>query len=192
MHKICGIDEAGRGPLAGELVVSGVVLDGEVKGLMDSKKLSAKRREELYEQIIKNSKYHIVIISVEDIDTQGISKCLHNALVEIQQNLSGYRYIFDGNSKFGVNGIETLIKADDKIPEVSAASILAKVTRDRLMIEYAKLYPEYGFDRHKGYATKAHYAALHKHNRCPIHRKSFFIKGLDGLFGISTANNMNF
>jgi ribonuclease HII len=182
MHKICGIDEAGRGPLAGELVVSGVVLEGEVKGLMDSKKLSAKRREELYEQIIKNSKYHIVIISAEDIDTLGMSKCLHNALVEIQQNLSGYRYIFDGNSKFGVEGIETLIKADDKIPEVSAASILAKVTRDRLMIEYAKSYPEYGFDRHKGYATKAHYEALHKHNRCPIHRKSFFIKGLDGLF----------
>jgi len=184
MHnkRLCGIDEAGRGPLAGELVVAGVVLLDDIDGLMDSKKLSAKKREELYSKIVQNSKYHIAVYSASDIDSLGISKCLANALEDIKANLPKCEYLFDGNSTFGVSDITTMVKADSKVAQVSAASILAKVTRDRMLIEYDKTYPQYGFAKHKGYATKAHYEALWEYGRSPIHRKSFFIKGLDGLF----------
>lgn len=176
---LCGIDEAGRGPLAGALVMAGVVLTTEIEGLMDSKKLTHKRREELYESIIKNAKYHLVSFSALQIDEKGISQCLKEGLLEIQTHLTGYRYLFDGNSTFGVTNLETMVKADDQIPEVSAASILAKVTRDREMIVLSKEYPEYGFEKHKGYGTKAHREALALHGRSPIHRKSFRVKGLD-------------
>jgi len=91
----------------------------------------------------------------------------------IQKHLPGVEYLFDGNSTFGVDNITTMVKADDKIQEVSAASILAKVTRDREIVEMAKLYPEYGFEKHKGYGTKAHIEALVKYDRCEIHRKTF-------------------
>ena len=128
---LCGIDEAGRGPLAGSLVMAGVVLTGKVEGLMDSKKLTEKKREALYPLIIENSAYHIVSFSAQEVDELGISKCLHNGLQSIQKHLTEVEYLFDGNSTFGVDNITTMVKADDKIPEVSAASILAKVTRDR-------------------------------------------------------------
>jgi ribonuclease HII len=176
---LCGIDEAGRGPLAGPLVMAGVVLTGEVEGLTASKKLTQKRREVLFDRIVDNSSYHIVSFSAGKIDEIGISKCLQQGLREIQAHLPECRYLFDGNSTFGVNHIETMIKADDKIPEVSAASILAKVTRDAEMVKMAELYPEYGFEKHKGYGTKAHIEALVKYDRCEIHRKSFRVKGLD-------------
>ena len=176
---LCGIDEAGRGPLAGTLVMAGVVLTGEVEGLMDSKKLTEKKREALYPLVIANSKYHIVSFSAVEVDELGISKCLHNGLLSIQKHLPDVDYMFDGNSTFGVSNITTMVKADDKVQEVSAASILAKVTRDREIVEQAKLYPEYGFEKHKGYGTKAHIEALVKYDRCPIHRKTFRVKGLD-------------
>ncbi len=178
-NPLCGIDEAGRGPLAGALVMAGVVLTGRVEGLMDSKKLSEKKREALFPLILENSKHHIVSFSAKEVDDLGISKCLHNGLQSIQKHLPDADYLFDGNSTFGVDNIETMVKADDKIAEVSAASILAKVTRDREIIEMAEKYPEYGFEKHKGYGTKAHMEALLKYGRCEIHRKTFRVKGLD-------------
>ena len=176
---LCGIDEAGRGPLAGSLVMAGVILKNPVEGLMDSKKLTEKKREALFPLVIENSGYHIVSFSAQEVDELGISKCLQKGLQSIQKHLPGAVYLFDGNSTFGVENIETMVKADDKIPEVSAASILAKVTRDKEMIEMAEKYPEYGFEKHKGYGTKAHIEALVKYDRCEIHRKTFRVKGLD-------------
>ena len=176
--QLCGIDEAGRGPLAGSLVMAGVILKKPVEGLMDSKKLTEKKREALFPLVIENSDYHIVSFSAREVDTLGISKCLHNGLQSIQKHLTDCDYLFDGNSTFGVDNIETMVKADDKISEVSAASILAKVTRDREIVAQAELYPEYGFEKHKGYGTKAHIEALVKYDRCEIHRKTFRVKGL--------------
>jgi len=176
---ICGIDEAGRGPLAGSLVIAGVVLRNPVEGLMDSKKLTEKKREALYPLVLENAEYHIVTFSAQEVDAMGISKCLQQGLQSIQQHLPEVEYLFDGNSSFGVENITTMIKADSKVAEVSAASILAKVTHDREMIEVAKKYPEYGFEKHKGYGTKAHIEALLKHDRCEVHRKTFRVKGLD-------------
>lgn len=175
--QLCGIDEAGRGPLAGDLVIAGVVLNSPIDGLADSKKLTPKKREALHKEIIQNSQYHIVSFSPKQVDELGISKCLHNGLLEIQANIPNCDYLFDGNSSFGVDNIDTLIKADTKVVEVSASSILAKVTHDRDMIEMSKIYPQYGFERHKGYGTKAHIEAIHKYGRSPIHRESFRIKG---------------
>lgn len=174
---ICGIDEAGRGPIAGPLVVAGVVLKRDLDGLKDSKKLTQKSRDRLFEEIINNSFYHIVIIDSLEIDKNGLSKSIKQALTEIKKYFldDEVDFIFDGNSSFGVEGITTIIKADDKIPEVSAASILAKVTRDRLMEKYAKIYPSYSFDKHKGYCTKVHLKEVESFGLCPIHRKSFNI-----------------
>jgi len=176
---LCGIDEAGRGPLAGSLVMVGVILKQPIDGLMDSKKLTEKRREALYALVLENAEYHIVSFSAKEVDGFGISKCLQKGLQSIQQALEGCEYLFDGNSTFGVDNISTMVKADDKVPEVSAASILAKVTRDREMVKMAEIYPEYGFEKHKGYGTKAHIEALMKYDRCEIHRRSFRVKGLD-------------
>ncbi len=176
---LCGIDEAGRGPLAGSLVIAGVVLKKPIEGLMDSKKLTEKKREALYPIVIENSEYHIVSFSAKEVDDMGISKCLQVGLQSIQKHLSEVEYLFDGNSTFGVENISTMVKADSKVAEVSAASILAKVTHDREMIEMAKKYPEYGFEKHKGYGTKAHIEALLKYDRCEMHRKTFRVKGLD-------------
>ncbi len=173
---LCGIDEAGRGPLAGSMVVSGVVLLANIIGLKDSKKLTEKRREALYKEIINSSRYHIVSFSAKKIDEIGISKCMNIALTEIIRELGACDYLFDGNSNFGVPGLKTMVKADAKIPEVGAASILAKVTHDREMHQLAKKYPQYGFDKNKGYGTKAHIEAIHKYGRCKYHRYSFKIK----------------
>jgi len=177
--QLCGIDEAGRGPLAGSLVIAGVILKNPIDGLMDSKKLTEQKREALYLLVVENSDYHIVSFSAKEVDEFGISKCLQQGLRAIQKNLPSGEYLFDGNSTFGVDNITTMIKADDKVPEVSAASILAKVTRDREMLQMAKLYPQYGFEKHKGYGTKAHIEALEKYDRCEIHRKTFRVKSLD-------------
>lgn len=172
----CGIDEAGRGPIAGSLVVAAVVLKNDIAGLKDSKKLTQKRREELYSVIKNNSNYYIYEASAQKVDEFGLSKLIKEALTTIKNHFSEHNILFDGNSTFGVSGIETLIKADDKVECVKAASILAKVYRDNQMIEYAKTYPEYGFERHKGYGVKAHIEAIAKHGYCDIHRKSFKIK----------------
>jgi len=182
---ICGIDEAGRGPIAGPMVYVGVIfknLDIEnkewFKSLTDSKKLSAKKRKELFETIKENSIYHIVFKSNNEIDEKGLSQCIKESLMEIKETLKAKEYLFDGNSNFGIEGIETIIKGDAKIKEISAASILAKVSRDRFMIEIANKYPEYNFAKHKGYITKEHIELIKKYGLCEIHRKSYKLKAL--------------
>jgi ribonuclease HII len=175
---LCGIDEAGRGCLAGSLVICGVVLTKNIDGLADSKKLSEKNREYLYEQIIASSRYHIVSFSASQIDKLGISVCLRLGLEEIKSFMGDCEYLYDGNCTFGVDGISTMVKADTKIAEVSAASILAKVTRDREINDTDSLYPEYGFLSHKGYGTAKHMEAIKLYGRIPIHRYSFKVKGL--------------
>jgi len=179
--NLCGIDEAGRGPYAGPLVVAGVVLHNNIDELNDSKKLSEKKRELLYDKIIQNSSYHIVFSSNDDIDNFGLSACLKNSIQEIQQNVEAQEYLMDGNTTFGVENLKFLVKADAKIAEVSAGSILAKVSRDRYMCEISKKYPNYGFEKHKGYGTKAHTQAIKEFGYSKIHRKSFKIKALEGL-----------
>ena len=180
-NTLCGIDEAGRGPIAGSLVVAGVVLTAPVAGLMDSKKVSEKKRELLYPQIIENSTYHIVSFPAHAVDELGISECMSIALQEIQDHVQADTYLFDGNTNFGVTNLETLVKADVTVPEVSAASILTKVTHDREMIEFSKQYPEYSFEKHKGYGTKAHVEAILEHGYTPEHRRSFKLKSLKGI-----------
>lgn len=175
---ICGIDEAGRGCIAGSLAVVGVILNSKTNGLKDSKKLTPKRREVLYEIIVENSNYHLVMIDSAKIDEIGLSLAIKNAIIEIKKTLKADRYILDGNTNFGVDGVEFLIKADDKIPEVSASSILAKVSRDREILELAKIYPKYEFEKHKGYGTKLHIKKIREFGYSPIHRKSFKIKSL--------------
>lgn len=174
---IVGLDEAGRGPMAGELVVAGVIFP---KGfyderINDSKQLTAKKREALYQIIIENALcYHIEVISVEDVDRlnvyqaskQGMEKC---AKILKKENM------FALSDAMPLDEIEHLaiIKGDTLSMSIAGASILAKVTRDRLMENYAKLYPMYGFEKHKGYVTKLHKETLKKYGVCPIHRKSF-------------------
>ncbi|WP_177389387.1 ribonuclease HII [uncultured Campylobacter sp.] len=178
--QICGIDEAGRGCLAGPLCVAGCVLAREIAGLADSKKLSEKHREELYAQIIENSRYKIVEISSAQVDEAGLSSCLRSALEQILAYFMGFsgQIIYDGNANFGVRGLQTLVKADAQIAEVSAASILAKVTRDRTMHELAQRYPQYGFAQNKGYGSRAHIAAIERYGLTPFHRASYKIKSL--------------
>lgn len=176
---LCGIDEAGRGPIAGPLVMAGVILEHPVTGLNDSKKLTEKRREALFDTIIENSRYHIARFDAAQIDEHGISACLKMGLEEIMAHLPSDDYLFDGNSTFGAKGLRTMVKADAEIAEVSAASILAKVTRDREMVMMAEHYPLYGFEGHKGYGTEVHVEAIRQHGYCPIHRKSFRLKALE-------------
>ena len=176
--SLCGIDEAGRGPIAGPLVMAGVILHKEISGLNDSKVLTEKKRELLFPIILENSNYHIVSFSAQDIDEKGISWCLSQGLKSIMAHLDSEDFLFDGNSTFGVTGLRTMVKADAVVPEVSAASILAKVTRDREMVEFAKHYSEYGFEEHKGYGTAVHVDAIKKHGYSPIHRRSFKLKAL--------------
>ena len=183
--EICGIDEAGRGPIAGPLVMAGCVFKENVKRkkwykeLNDSKKLTEKKREELFDIIKENTVYHIVFIDNKTIDKKGLSFAISFGLKEIKDKIKAKRYIFDGNSSFGVGGIETLINGDTLIKEISAASILAKVSRDRFMIEVDKKYPLYNFKKHKGYITKEHIELVKKYGFCEIHRKSFKLKALE-------------
>ncbi|MDR0467225.1 MAG: ribonuclease HII [Campylobacteraceae bacterium] len=176
---LCGIDEAGRGCLAGPLVVAGCVLENSIEGLNDSKVLSEKQREILYEKIVQNTKYKIVQFSNEDVDKKGLSACLKEAILAIKNHFNNCEILMDGNTNFGVSGIKTLIKADAKIAEVSAASILAKVTRDRFMVEMDKLYPKYQFAKHKGYGSSLHISLIKKYGTSPIQRLSFKIKSLN-------------
>ena len=178
IEDLCGIDEAGRGCCAGPLVVAGVVLHKDIKGLNDSKKLSPKKREELYDIIIQNSTYHIVFCDNNSIDDLGLSRCISDSLKEILQNIQATRYLFDGNTSFNVKNLEHQIKADESIAQVSAASILAKVSRDRYMIDIASKYPQYYFEKHKGYVTKLHIQMINEFGYSNIHRKSYKIKGV--------------
>ncbi len=180
-NNLCGIDEAGRGPFAGPLVVTGVILKTNIDGLNDSKKLTHKKREELFDIIKRNSYYHIVFTTNEQIDKLGLSLCLKNSILEIMKNLDTNNFLMDGNTTFGIKNIDFLIKADETVKEVSAASILAKVSRDRFMIDISSKYPQYSFEKHKGYGTKVHIDAIIKYGYCNIHRRSFKIKRLEAL-----------
>lgn len=177
---LCGIDEAGRGPLAGPLVVVGTILLENISGLNDSKRLSEKKREALFEEIINKAKYHIVFKSAKQIDEFGLTLCLKESILEIMENLKEFTnsFLMDGNTNFGIENLQKEIKADAKYEAVSAASILAKVSRDRFMSEIASKYPNYNFDKHKGYGTKAHIEAIKEFGRCEIHRVSFRLKEL--------------
>lgn len=179
MQSLCGIDEAGRGPLAGPLVVAGAIIKKPIKGLDDSKKLTEKKREALFDTIIENTSYHIVFTDNKTLDEIGISKALKNSIKEIMETLKTDSYLMDGNTSFGIQNLEHMIKADGKIPQVSAASILAKVSRDRYMYEIAHNYKNYSFSKHKGYGTKAHIQEIEEHGYSDIHRMSFKIKSLE-------------
>jgi len=178
---IIGIDEAGRGPLAGP-VVAAAVLDSSkrIKGIKDSKLLSEKERERLYIEIINNYKWGIGIVSPKRIDKVNILEATKEAMVKAVHNLEKkYKLkidhlIIDGNMKINIDiSQKSVIGADRKIYCVSTASIVAKITRDHLMIKYDKLYPEYNFKKHKGYGTKEHFKLIKKYGSCEIHRKSF-------------------
>ncbi|NLC28267.1 MAG: ribonuclease HII [Campylobacteraceae bacterium] len=175
---LCGIDEAGRGCLAGPLVVAGCVLYETVNSLDDSKALSPKRRDELFKAIKNNAKFTLVWFSHKRVDEWGLSKCLEMAILRIQKEFKEYEILMDGNCSFGVKNIKTLVKADALIPQVSAASILAKVARDRYMLRMSERYPNYGFSSHKGYGAKKHIDAIKLHGPSPIQRHSFIIKSL--------------
>ena len=177
-QKLCGIDEAGRGCIAGPLVVAGVVLLSHIDGLADSKILSEKKRNKLFPLIKENSKYKIIFCDNNMIDEHGLSYCLGYALKEIKDFFDGYEILMDGNSAFGVNGIKTMIKADAKVPQVSAASILAKVSRDSYMYSICDNFTDYSFAKHKGYGTALHVEEIRKHGYSDLHRKSFKIKSL--------------
>jgi len=176
VKKLCGIDEAGRGAFAGPLVVAGVVLEKDILGLDDSKKLSEKKREALFEEIIQNSKYKIIFVDNNFIDKNGLSLSLKNSITTIKNEFSDCRVLIDGNTNFGVEGVEFLIKADSSIKEVSAASILAKVSRDRYMKNLSNEYDKYEFAKHKGYGTKRHKELIKKYGYSNLHRLSFKIK----------------
>ena len=180
MKNLCGIDEAGRGPLAGPLVVAGVILEKEILGLNDSKVLSEKKREKLFDEIKEKSKYHIVFKSAKEIDDFGISFCLKSSILEIMEQLQEFsnNFLMDGNTNFGIQNLQKEIKADAKYAQVSAASILAKVSRDRFMNEISSKYPNYNFQKHKGYGTKAHIEVIREFGRSDIHRFSFKLKAL--------------
>ena len=175
---LCGIDEAGRGCVAGPLVVAGVVLHEFIAGLNDSKILSEKQREALFPIIQAKANYKIVFCDNEMVDTKGLSACLKYAIETIKSHFEGHDILMDGNCSFGVQGIATMVKADAKVLEVSAASILAKVSRDRYMVDIAPLYPEYEFHKHKGYGSALHIKKIKDFVYCDIHRKSFKIKSL--------------
>ena len=176
---VVGLDEAGRGPLAGPVVAGAVVfLNGfKIKELNDSKKLSEKQRENLYKILTnhKDIKWGIGIVSEKVIDKINILEATKLAMQKALKNLKPEFLLIDGN--FKINSImrqKSIIKGDQKVFSIAAASIIAKVTRDRLMEKAHKKYSSYGFDKHKGYGTKAHFASLKKFGPCKIHRKSFY------------------
>ena len=131
-----------------------------------------------FDEVLNSTHHHIVVIPSSDIDKFGISKCMQKALLKIKENIKAESYLFDGNTTFGVDGLTTLIKADATIKEVSAASILAKVTHDRNIIASSKLYPQWEFEKHKGYVTSRHVELIKKYGYSPIHRVSYKIKSL--------------
>ncbi len=182
IRVICGVDEAGRGPLAGPVCAAAVILPAniEISGLDDSKKLSDKRRRELFPIIQQQAiAYGIAFADHNEIDQINILQATFLAIERAISKLSIKPEIalVDGNraGDFGIP-VETVVQGDSRSASIAAASILAKVTRDDMMLETAKEYPQYGFEIHKGYGTKAHYAALAEFGPCTIHRKTFLKK----------------
>ena len=173
---VVGLDEAGRGPLAGPLVVAGVVFpEGYDSGdINDSKQLTEKKREALYDIIIRDALfYEIKIVEPEEIDRLNILEADRKAMTEIALKAPVDIVLTDALDLYIDKKVISLIKGDTLSCNIAAASILAKVTRDRIMYEYDRIYPEYGFARHKGYGTKAHLEALEKYGVTPIHRRSY-------------------
>lgn len=183
--SVCGVDEAGRGPLAGPVCAAAVILplDCEIEGLNDSKKLSEKKRDALYD-IIKEKAvaYSIAMVDEKTIDEINILQATFKAMREAIDGLpvKPDLALIDGNQK-PQSGIEerTVVKGDAKSMSIAAASVLAKVTRDRFMLELDEKYPEYQFKKHKGYGTKLHYEALEKYGVSPVHRVTFLKKLFD-------------
>lgn len=179
---VCGVDEAGRGPLAGPVCAAAVILPPEVDipGLDDSKKLSDKKRRELFPIIQEKAiAYGIGYADEKEIDDINILQATYLAMERAIAQLSVKPdfALIDGNRSkdFGIP-LETVVHGDSRSASIAAASILAKVSRDDRMLEMAEVYPEYGFEIHKGYGTKAHYEALSNYGACPIHRMSFLKK----------------
>ena len=182
VNILCGVDEAGRGPLAGPVCAAAVVLPRglEIPGLNDSKKLSEKRREALYDVIISSAMaYGIAFADVEEIERLNI---LHATFLAMNRAIAQLSVrpelaLIDGNRNSDIEvPSRCIVKGDSRCADIAAASILAKVTRDRYMIKMAEQYPQYGFEQHKGYGTKQHYAALREYGATPIHRMSFLRK----------------
>lgn len=178
--NICGIDEAGRGPLAGPVVVAGVIMpkDSMIEGINDSKKVSEKKREKLYDLIIKEAiSYSVAIIGQDIIDEINILNATKEGVTKVVDGLDVKPdlIIIDALNHINTRGIpyEPIIKGDAKCYNIAAASILAKVTRDRIMREWNEVYPQYGFIQHKGYGTAKHIQAIKEYGLTPIHRKSF-------------------
>lgn len=181
-EPVCGVDEAGRGPLAGPVCAAAVILPQGlvIEGLDDSKKLSEKKREALYDRVVASAvSYGIAFASVEEIEQTDILSAallaMNRAIAQLDPQPA--LALIDGNTtrSIAVNA-QSVIGGDGKCASIAAASILAKVTRDRLMYAAAEEYPQYGFDKHKGYGTKAHYAAIDEFGPCPLHRMSFLRK----------------
>lgn len=182
IRLICGVDEAGRGPLAGPVCAAAVILPPglDIPGLNDSKKLTDKKRRELYDIMIEQAvSYGIAFASEQEIDEINILQATFLAMERAMQKLSPQPELalIDGNrtKDFGLP-VRTIVKGDSLSASIAAASILAKVTRDRLMEEYDAQYPQYGFAVHKGYGTKRHYAALTEFGPCEEHRQTFLRK----------------
>ena len=182
ISTLCGVDEAGRGPLAGPVCAAAVILPHgiEIHGLNDSKKLTEKMREELYKIIIDCAlSYGIAFAEVPEIEERNILAATHLAMNRAiaQLKITPELALIDGNQTKGIeHNCLSVVGGDAKCGSIAAASILAKVTRDRLMLEYDEIYPQYGFSKHKGYGTLEHYEALREFGPCPIHRGSFLKK----------------
>ena len=177
---ICGIDEAGRGPLAGPVVVASVIMpeNSMIEGINDSKKVSEKKREKLYDLILEEAiSYGVGIIGQDEIDEINILNATKKGLTMSLEQLTQKPdlILVDALSKINTLGIpyESIIKGDAKCYSIASASIIAKVTRDRIMREWDKVFPQYGFATHKGYGTSAHIKAIKEYGPCPIHRETF-------------------
>ena len=181
-ERVCGVDEAGRGPLAGPVCAAAVILPRGcvIDGLNDSKQLSEKRREALYDEIVSRAeRYGIAFASVEEIERLNILGATYLAMNRAIEALGAGidLALIDGNRSEGIAyPCRTVIKGDAKCASIAAASVLAKVTRDRYMLALADKYPGYGFEKHKGYGTKLHYAALRELGPCAEHRAKFLRK----------------
>ena len=180
INYICGIDEAGRGPLAGPVVVASVIMprDSMIEGVNDSKKVSEKKREKLYEEIIENAiSYSVGIVDQKEIDRVNILNATKAGLTESIKGLEVKPEMILVDALTGIDTCgfpyQSMIKGDAKSYSIAAASIIAKVTRDRIMRQWHEVYPEYNFIQHKGYGTAAHIAAIKEYGLCPLHRLSF-------------------